>query len=408
MLFPNQYTTIVRRCGLRNIVRIIGKFVAALVCSSILLSGCEKMGLAEPPITLIFRQGVLSKYVAQVSNLSTKEGIEFYLYVANGESSARSGNMVVPANSTKEIGALEVAWSFKVGDKGFVRSVKHAQKLFFEITGDGQYKTWFGFNDIPERDVAADLLARKEADQRAKLNAAANQNANYGRELFAALATADQERARAGLSSVWPRGAQGGLKERARDAALNLKEKVVAKLKKDGESDDGAKEIADVKFGNSTDYFNRLLDLPRKGTDSWSPSIALSSGAVVIAIAATQEQDAIRPENNRWSVLADADDELSDCIPVLVSANFPCEKLRSAWDGTECSDEVVQLHPSGDLRADALVVVYKNGGVKTIFAAQATLNNIYPGPFNTCTNGDNRPLRYLTPNGIKNAIDVQR
>lgn len=91
---------------------------------------------------------------------------------------------LVCSSSTKEIGALEVAWSFKDGDKGFVRSVKHAQKLFFEITGDGQYKTWFGFNDIPERDVAADLLARKEADQGAKLNAAANQNANYGRELL--------------------------------------------------------------------------------------------------------------------------------------------------------------------------------------------------------------------------------
>ena len=181
-----------------------------------------------------------------------------------------------------------------------------------------------------------------------------------------------------------------------------------AKLKGDGDHALGERDIADVKFGSSTDYFNAILDMRRRGTDAWAPYVALSNGTDLVSVPSAKECDALVAKNIRWSVLADADDELSDCIPVLVSANFPCEKLRSAWDGTECSDEVVPLHPSGDLRADAFVVVYRNGGVKTIFAAQATLNNIYSGPFNTCTNGYNRPLRYLTPNGIKNAIDVQR
>jgi hypothetical protein len=286
-----------------------------------------------------------------------------------------------------------------------VRSLKHSQKLFFEILENGRYRTWFGFDDILEIDVAAELQEKKAAEHRARLNSVIGMNAIYGRELFAAVKTANAEREGAGLPSIWPRS-QGGLKERARDAAINWKEKMSAKLKGDGDHAPGDRDIADVKFGSSTDYFNALLDMRRRGTDAWAPYVALSNGTGLVSIPAAKESDALVAKNMRWSVLADADDELSDCIPVLVSANFPCEKLRSTWDGNECATETIPLSSAGDMKDEAFVVVYKGGEVKAIGASGATLGNIYSGPFNTCTNGYNKALRYLTPSGIANAVGV--
>lgn len=37
---------------------------------------------------------------------------------------------------------------------------------------------------------------------------------------------------------------------------------------------------------------------------------------------------------------------------------------------------------------------------------EATLENIYSGAFNTCTNGYNRQIRYITPRGVVNAAEI--
>ncbi|MGN1359885.1 MAG: hypothetical protein ACI4X9_05465 [Kiritimatiellia bacterium] len=115
--------------------------------------GCDYKALKDPPLALTMREGVLSKYVMQVSNLCTTEGIEVYVYVANDRNSARSGNVVIPANASREFGALEINWRFAVGDRGFVNPIRYGKKLFFKIEQDGKYRSWFGRNDIPEVDV---------------------------------------------------------------------------------------------------------------------------------------------------------------------------------------------------------------------------------------------------------------
>ena len=109
------------------------------------------------------------------------------------------------------------------------------------------------------------------------------------------------------------------------------------------------------------------------------------------------------PESVRWSVLADYEDEMSECIPMLVSSNFPCERLCSFWDGKTGANEVIGLMPEGELGNEACVIVYKNGKAKALPASRVTLANIYEVPFNTLTNGYNKTLRYLTPHGVRAA-----
>ncbi len=60
----------------------------------------------------------------------------------------------------KEFGALEIDWKFKPGDQGFVCPVRERKKLFFRFLQDGRFEKWFGFNDIPEVDVAAQVRAK--------------------------------------------------------------------------------------------------------------------------------------------------------------------------------------------------------------------------------------------------------
>ena len=126
-----------------------------------LVGGCDSDFISDPPVAVTLRGGVMSQYVLQVSNLTAREGIEVYIYAASNSDSARSGNIVIPANSAKEFGVLEMGWRFKAGDRGFVAVRKYSKKLYFEIFNDGRYKTWFGFNDIPEVDVASELKAKE-------------------------------------------------------------------------------------------------------------------------------------------------------------------------------------------------------------------------------------------------------
>lgn len=289
--------------------------IAALGC---LLVGCDAKSIKEPPMTITFREGVLSKYVMQVSNLATDEGIEVYVYVASAETSIRSGNTVIPANDAREFGALELKWEFKAGDKGFVCPVKYGKKLFFRLMENGQYKTWFGYDDISEVDVAAKVRAQKEAEHAAWLRKAMGEAENEGACLYVAITNANAMCA-AGQGSAWPK-ARGSLAERARDKIKGLKSKIAVKLGKVEENAAAADDITAKKFKSSVEYFDCLIG---------------------------GEQSA------HWSIVADYTGDMSACVPVLVSDNFPCEKLRSFWDGKEATDEVIPLASSGGLKNEA-------------------------------------------------------
>ena len=383
----------------------IKMIVVAAVCCA--MAGCDWFAEKDPPVALTFRNGVLSKQVMQVNNLSTAEGVEVYVYVANTESSTRSGNMVVPANSAKEVGALEIKWDFKAGDRGFVWPVRFGKKLFFELLPNNQYRTWFGHDDIPEVDVAAQVRARKIAEHEVWLKSTVEQVSMLGRRLFVAITQANTERIVAGLDTVWPKP-QETIKDRAKGRLNNWKNKIMAKLGDEKETNTNAMaaDIAEVKFWTSGEYFDYLFDVRSKGSEKHSPYLAGVDVDVVSSVEpknGTLQQEAIR-----WSVLADIEDEMSDGLPILVSANFPCEKLRSFWDGKESAAELIPLSSSGVLKDEAFVIVYKSGQVKALPSSRATLSNIYGGAFNTYTNGFNRRLLYITPHGVVNTVGVMK
>lgn len=353
-------------------------FKCAMFVVGVAVAGCDGNAVKDPPVALTFRQGVLSRSVMQVSNLSTAEGLEVYVYVANDKKSIRSGNIVVPANSAREFGALELDWDFNPGDRGFVRPVKYDKKLFFELQENGCFRRWFGYDDIPEVDVAAQVHARQAAEHAAWLKGATEKLSRQGAELFAVITQVDADRHAAGLASVWPRP-QGSLRERAKDSIVGWKNRFTEKVMKKTDSTPAERDERTMKFGRSDEYFKFLQ--------------SVTNAAYLV-------------ESGGWSVLADRSGDLRECVPVLVSGNFPCEKLRSFWDGKDAATETIQLLPVGATRDESCVVVYKDGRVRSFVAGETTLCAIYHDAFNTCTNGYNRLLRYITPRGVVDAFGV--
>jgi len=372
--------------------------ITALV--SLVHVGCDSKALKDPPLALTMRGGVLSKYVMQVSNLCTTEGIEVYVYVANDRNSARSGNVVIPANASREFGALEINWQFAVGDRGFVNPIRYGKKLFFKIEQDGKYRSWFGRDDIPEVDVAAQVRAKELAEHEAKLSALLSDQCKHGSELFAACVQANAQRKTVGLSSIWPRS-KGDIKERAKDKIQDWKSKIKRKLGKEEQNASHAeKDIQDLKFGSSTEYFNTLLGLSTADSKAQKPYLSGVDIATMAGRIGADIKSAMTEDEVSWHVLANVSDEMSNVLPLFVSSNFPVERLRSFWNGTESADDVIPLAKRGPLGEEAFVVVYRNGNVKPIRATHATLRSIYEGSFNTTTNGYNAAVYYLSPDGV--------
>lgn len=387
-----------------NMLRVCVLFVIGFM-----IAGCDYTAVTDPPITLTMRNGVLSRRVIQVSNLSAAKGVEIYLYVADTNRSVRSGNIVIPANGKQEFGALEIDWEFKAGDRGFVRSPQYARELCFELCADDRFRKWFGRGDIPEIDVAEKVRLRQIKEHADWIETVTAAECQRGRELFCAIERANVERAAAGLGDVWPKPAlspspQGGIRglaKKARDAAARLwKERSSARTPADGTVSD----VAEMKFGTSGEYFECLLGVGRFASSGSKPHI---TGIGLDAVACREQSNGpIAAEDVRWSVLADNSCELSNALPVLVSASFPCENLRAFWDGRENAKAVIPLLPVGTTKGESFVVVYRDGRAKSFLAHEATLENIYSGAFNTCTNGYNRQIRYITPRGVVKASDA--
>lgn len=383
--------------------------VCTLFALGCVMAGCDYAAITDPPITITLRHGFLSRYVMRVSNLSAAKGVEIYMYVADANRSARSGNVVVPANSVKEFGAIELDWEFKKGDRGFVRSPRHARELCFELLGEGRYRTWFGHGEIPEVDVAAQVRMKEIAAHTAWLKMAMAAECQRGRELFCAIERANAEREAAGLGSVWPTPTHGTFRSFAEELS-KAKKIAVGLVKGRGGAQTSmgrsASDISEMKFKTSGKYFECLFGVGRFASEVGKPYV--SGVGVDAAVCGGQTNGTLSAESIRWSVLADCSRELSDDIPALVSANFPCERLRAFWDGAEDAKDVIPLLAVGETKDESFVIVYRNGRVKSFLAAEATLENIYPGAFNTCTNGYNQQIQYITPRGVVKASGMSK
>lgn len=158
-----------------------------------------------------------------------------------------------------------------------------------------------------------------------------------GRNLFVGIVQANTEREAAGLPTVWPKAADG----------------------QGGDKDD----ISGKDFASSSAYFRELFDLARAGRSEWSPYVSVDRQTAF-------EKDANRA---RWIVARGVEDEMSDAVPVLVSANVDPRSLVTApgaHDGAMLT---------GDLRftGDFAVVVKKGGAAQVIDRKHAGLSFVY-------------------------------
>ena len=140
----------------------------------------------------------------------------------------------------------------------------------------------------------------------AQLSAKMSAKTMMGRNIFVSIMQANTEREAAGLASVWPRTQTP--------------------------AGDDKDDIAGRTYRRSTDYFRDLLDMSNYGKDKWSPYV---SGC---------DLNMFGKNFDLWHVAANVTDEMPDCIPVLISANFDPELLPSKWDGS--SNRKLTIEPA--------------------------------------------------------------
>ena len=217
----------------------------------------------------------------------------------------------------------------------------------------------------------------------------AMQNANTaaismkGRNLFVAILAANTEREALGRGNVWP-------KTQPEEGA------------------DTAKDPLSGAVSSASEYFTLLFDVANiKTSDQWKPyvsgvDLSVLNGEGVPAIPNGAKK--IDPKNCLWCVAANITDEVPDCIPVLISANFNPELLLSKWDGSSNSKEQLPIGPahgaSKSLFGDKMVVIVRKGGsVECIKEKYLTYKTLYRGqPFDLTQT--ETPIVYLTPEGI--------
>ena len=78
-----------------------------------------------------------------------------------------------------------------------------------------------------------------------------------------------------------------------------------------------------------------------------------------------------------WCVAQGVVDEMSDNVPVLISANFDCSVLPCTWTGSGAdADKVLTIGSLGTMGDSAIVVVYKSGHTKVLKKEDVTLHSI--------------------------------
>lgn len=210
----------------------------------------------------------------------------------------------------------------------------------------------------------------------AMLTARTSAMAMKGRNLFVGLTKANTERQVVGLAPIWPQT------EAPADA--------------DGE------DISGRTFRNGCDYFNELFDMAQLGEKDWKPYV----GGVDLSAVASELRPGrpFQAGDLDWSVAANVTEEMSDVVPVLVSANFNPALLLAEWDGRTDANRRLPIGPaSGAAKSlfgdKAVVVVRKSGAAQVIDAKYLTYATLYNRqPF--VATGQKAPLVYLTPTGV--------
>ena len=148
------------------------------------------------------------------------------------------------------------------------------------------------------------------------------------------------------------------------------------------ELEEDSKSLQGGVYTSSVAFFEWLL---RVGCDPENRE-RITCG-VPFCVVSDDTDAQITSDNVMWSVAEGVDDETPDCAIVLVSANFDCSQLLSAYDGNA---DVPMVTRDGK-RA---VFVRKSGGVDSVEPKYLNARNIY---HRQAFSGG--PKSYLTPKG---------
>jgi len=221
----------------------------------------------------------------------------------------------------------------------------------------------------------------KESDK-SRIEKARREAENFamsGRRLAQSIIVANVDRQIKGKPSLWPHNDEN-----------------------DGKSAD-TEDIAGMSFNSSTAYFKELFDVQnQQDADNWAPYIEgcevswLSGGGVPLA-----KSGRLAPENVGWIVASGITEDMSDYMPVLISANVNTDMLITSGKAATASDN--RRIPIGtangaskDIFANQFVVVItKFGGAYVIDRNDFTMRNLYNNRYIVIPDGIT--LRYLKP-----------
>ena len=193
----------------------------------------------------------------------------------------------------------------------------------------------------------------------AMLNAKTTAMASNGRKIHQAITLANTSRETAGKgTTVWPKTSseEGG-----------------------GGDSGGEQDIGDMTFSSTTEWFKKLFDMDNYGKADRHAEVEdldlnVLSGSGVPNISG----NTLEKKNIAWVAVANIQDGIPDCIPVLVTRNVDYKALDSnlaQYDGkTAPRVEIGKGEYSTPFQDKAWIVVRKGGGVDTIKAKYSTLD----------------------------------
>jgi len=208
-----------------------------------------------------------------------------------------------------------------------------------------------------------------------------------GKDIYVAIIASNTEREPLGLGNIWPKtqvsgGGGGG-----------------------GGGQD--QDIADMPFTSAVDYFKKLYDEERAGTQQWAPfAVGFDYSKLAGAGVKTPAQGRLQEDNCMWCIGANVRDEIEDVIPILVTRNVNCSQLSNNYDGQRSTQVGLGTANSAEydtpFSSKAFVMVQKGGGIHKASGRYANLKVIYKNQqFNlTVQSGSTEgTFQYLTPRG---------
>ena len=206
-----------------------------------------------------------------------------------------------------------------------------------------------------------------------------------GRDIYVAITGANTEREPLGLGNVWPK----------------------TQLEGTASSSSGEKDIGDETFKNSSDYFYKLYDGERVGTQEWSPYVAGFdySKLAGAGVSAKSGSGQLTDQNNMWVIAANVRDEMEDIIPILVTRNLDCSSLYKDLPDGSIGDKL-KWHSTyrTPFSNKGFVMIRKGGAMFKARERYAVVKVVYQNQsFVTSVTGSSAaPLTYLGPDSAQN------